>query len=71
MCAARELIAKEGLVTTTKSGGVQKHPAVVIERDSQIAFLRAIRELDLDLDPPSEARRPPLLRSVRGSAVAS
>jgi P27 family predicted phage terminase small subunit len=62
---AREAIAREGLTTTTKEGGLRAHPAIRIESDCRLAFARLIRELDLDLEAPSVASRPPALRSVR------
>jgi P27 family predicted phage terminase small subunit len=61
---ARALIAKEGLTVPTKDGGCRAHPAVKIEAEAKIAFCRCLRELDLDVEPPAEARRPPSLRSV-------
>jgi len=65
-CAqARELIAKDGLVVPGREGGLRPHPAVAIERDSRLAFARLLRELDLDVEPPSEGRRSPGLRSNR------
>jgi phage terminase small subunit len=63
---AREVIADEGLtVTTTK--GVIPHPCIKIENDSQIRFLRAMRELALDVDPPGTPR-PPQLRGYRNAS---
>jgi len=61
---ARELIAKEGLTCVTRDGGRKLHPAVRVETDARTAFARLIRELDLDLEPPAEAKRPPALRSI-------
>jgi P27 family predicted phage terminase small subunit len=61
---ARELIAREGLTVNTKSGGPRLHPAVRLETDARIAFSRLLRELDLDVAPPSEGRRAPALRSI-------
>ena len=46
-------------------------PEVAIERDSRIAFARLVRELDLDLDDPTEAPRTPALKSNRGLGHAS
>ena len=64
-CAqARELIAAEGLTTQTKTGGARLHPAVRVETDAKLAFARLLRELDLDVAPPAEAKRPPALRSI-------
>ena len=68
---ARELIAREGLTTPTRDGGVKLHPAVRVEDAARIAFARLLRELDLDTDPPGEAKRPPMLRSVRGGSHAA
>jgi P27 family predicted phage terminase small subunit len=64
---ARELIAKEGLTVPTKAGGPRLHPAVRVETDARLQFARLLRELDLDVQPPADAKRPPLLRSLAGS----
>ena len=61
---ARAVIATEGITMKTRDG-YKVHPAVQVERDSRLAFLRALRELDLDVTEPAESRRPPALRSVR------
>ena len=63
---ARELVDREGLTVQTREGGSKLHPAVRVESDCRLAFARLIRELDLDLDPPTEASRPPRLRSIVG-----
>ena len=44
---ARELLERDGITINTRHGEVKVHPAVAIERDSRIAFMRAIRELGL------------------------
>ena len=59
---ARRTIAAEGLTAKTRDG-LKVHPAVQVERDSLLAFLRAVRELDLDVAAPAESR-PPALRSI-------
>jgi len=38
--------------------GMKGHPALAIERDSRTAFLRAVRELGLDLEAPPSSRPP-------------
>lgn len=48
MREASRLIEREGLTTTDRYGTAKAHPAVSIERDSRIAFLRGLRELGLD-----------------------
>jgi phage terminase small subunit len=64
-CAAREALAEHGIVYTDRFGAPRARPEVAIERDSSIAFARLIRELDLDIAPPSEPRRAPALTSNR------
>ena len=45
---ARELIARDGMVVNGREGGIRPHPAIAIERDSRLAFVRIMRELGLD-----------------------
>lgn len=66
---ARELIAEEGLTVATRDGGAKLHPACRVEDSARIAFARLIRELDLDVDGPAEAKRSPSLRAFRGKAT--
>jgi P27 family predicted phage terminase small subunit len=54
--AARDLVTTEGIVVTSRLGERKPHPAVAIERDSRVAFLRAVRELGLDLGEPGKGR---------------
>ena len=61
---ARALVAKDGLCVATKAGGPRLHPAVRVQQEAEIGFARLIRELDLDVAPPAEAKRPPSLRSI-------
>ena len=68
---AREVIARDGLTSRTRDGGVKLHPAVRVEQDGKVIFARLLRELDLDVTSPSEAKRPPVLRSIRGTARIS
>ena len=57
---AREVIEKSGVLLLPKSGGmVRLNPAVRVERDAQMVFLRAQKELGLDLEPPGPVGRPP------------
>lgn len=58
MRQAQAQLADDGLTTVDRYGGVKAHPAVVIERDSRTAFLRAMRELGLDLEAPATSRPP-------------
>ena len=63
---AREVIDREGLNYLDRFGAPRARPEIAIERDSRIAFLRAIRELDLDKAPPPQPGRPRALPSNRG-----
>src|SRR5258705_5915768 len=55
---ARELVEQHGLATQTAAGGWKCSPFAKVEAEAMITFARLLRELDLDIAPPSEARRP-------------
>ena len=58
MTQAREAIRADGLTYADGKGGIHPHPCVSIERDSRIAVLRALRELNLDTTAAEEYTRP-------------
>jgi len=58
MRQAQAMIVDDGLTTVDRYGGAKVHPAVGIEKDSRVAFLRAMRELGLDLEAPPTNRLP-------------
>ena len=61
---AREQLERDGLTYSGRDGSPHAHPCTTIERDSRIAFIRIIRELNLEpATPPADLRRPPALRS--------
>lgn len=64
LVAAREAIAREGSEYIDAKGVRRPTPAIKVEADSTIRFSRLLRELDLDIDAPSEVR-PPAIRSNR------
>jgi phage terminase small subunit len=53
---ARQTLNKHGLNFDDDRGMIRARPEVAIERDSQIRFLRAIRELNLGVEPPDHNR---------------
>ena len=55
---ARKVIDRKGLIYTDRFGQPKAHPAVDIERRSLAEFRLHLRELGLDVAPPSEARAP-------------
>ena len=63
---ARLVIDDLGLTYLDASDQPKVRPEVAVERDSRLAFLRALRELDLDLDPPTQPGRPRALKSNEG-----
>ena len=63
--SARAALDLHGITYQDRFDAPRARPEVAIERDSRLAFARLIRELDLDVEPPAEGRRPPGLRSNR------
>ncbi len=55
---ARDRLAKDGTYYTDRFGAPKVHPAVAVERDARLAFMRAVRELDLDGEPLPDPRPP-------------
>jgi phage terminase small subunit len=62
---ARAMLDEHGLKFNDRFDSLHARPEIAIERDSRTGFARLIRELDLDVGPPSDARRPPGLHSNR------
>ena len=55
---ARKLLDAEGLTVTDRYGQTKPHPAVGVEKDSQLRFARLVRELGLDLGEPEPPNIP-------------
>jgi phage terminase small subunit len=59
--AARDAIVENGMTfINLKHGDVKPRPEIAIMQNSRIAFLRALRELNLDVAPPETPRPKPL-----------
>jgi hypothetical protein len=61
---ARRQLAREGLTTETKQGGLRPHPATIIARDSAALYSRLLGQLGLD-DENDEPRPTPTRRPTR------
>lgn len=48
---ARRRIAREGAVILDRFGQKRSHPSIAIERDSKATMVRALKALNLDLEP--------------------
>ena len=55
---AREAIARDGLTVADRFGAQRAHPALIVEKDSRLALLRAWRQLGLDIEAPGQIGRP-------------
>ena len=55
---AREILAEKGLTYDDRFGQPRSRPEVAIERDSRTAFMRAWRELGLDVHEPAAPMAP-------------
>jgi phage terminase small subunit len=53
---ARAALNEHGLSYEDDRGMIRPRPEVAVERDSRIAYLRAMRELKLDAPPPKNPR---------------
>lgn len=59
MVQARQVLDRDGLTYADFRGQPKPRPEIAIERDSRIAFMRALRELSLDAESgPAETRLP-------------
>ena len=64
--SARDAIAEHGTMVLDRYNCWKANPACEVERSSKTLFLKAIRELGLDIEEPDEATRPPALGTGRG-----
>jgi phage terminase small subunit len=58
---ARDSLAENGFTFVNKKhGDIKPRPEVAIAQNSRLAFLRCMRELNLDVQPPDAPRPKPL-----------
>jgi hypothetical protein len=50
---AREALTKHGLTYEDSKGMIRARPEVAIEHDARTSYLCALRELDLQVEPPT------------------
>lgn len=62
-CEAREAITKHGLTYEDRFGQPRARPEAKMEIENRTSFARLMRELALDVAPPAEPKRPPVLRA--------
>jgi hypothetical protein len=55
---AAAIVNRDGAVVRDRFGQQKVHPAIAIERDSRAAFLRGMRELDVDGAVEADVRPP-------------
>jgi phage terminase small subunit len=53
---ARLVVDAQGLMVDDRYGSPKPHPLIAVERDARVVFMRALRELALEEEPPPEAR---------------
>jgi phage terminase small subunit len=56
--AARMEIERSGMIYQDRFGAPHPHPLLAVEHAARIGFLRAVRELGLDITVPGEPRAP-------------
>ena len=58
MNQAKAIVDKEGLVVADRFGQPRPHPAALLERDARAAMERALKSLNLDMEPIGVIGRP-------------
>lgn len=64
---ARRQLAESGPFYEDRFGAPRAHPAVALERDSRIGFMRSLREIGLDVAAGAgDMLRPPRVAAIGG-----
>jgi P27 family predicted phage terminase small subunit len=56
---ARQSIDKIGLLVKDRFAAVKPHPLIACERDARAAYLQALKQLNMDLEPLKDIGRQP------------
>ncbi len=60
MREAQKILDKDGIVIGDRFGQLKQHPAALIERDAKSVMIRALKTLNLDIEPlHDKPGRPP------------
>lgn len=66
ICEARKVLKKEGMFYRDRYDNPRKHPAMAVLETARISFLRAVREMGLDvLDGTFDTSRPPRIGGAK------
>ena len=57
--SARAIIDKTGLMYRDRFNSPKMHPLLPVERDARAAYLQALKQLCLDVEPVKDIGRPP------------
>ena len=55
---ARRRVSRDGVFVTDRFGQLRSHPGIDVERKARDQFRLLLREIGLDIAPPSETRAP-------------
>ena len=55
---AQDILGKEGITTVDRFKQVRQHPCTLIERDARNQLFKAVKSLNLDLDPSNPVGAP-------------
>jgi len=66
---ARAELATNGLTFTDAKGMIRARPEAAIARDARTSFLRALRELKLDVEPPLTEEERIMRNNARGGRL--
>jgi P27 family predicted phage terminase small subunit len=58
MREAQDLIKKHGVLVKDRFGQLQRNPATAVERDARSAMLYALKQMNLNIEPPGRPGRP-------------